>query len=959
GYTIQPLVVGNVLNFEGTPATITISSGIHSLASSAASDFVTFSTNSPLAINITDHSAALNWQTQLLTAANLPSSLTFTGPGLLYINNTTPAISSINTTGDIVITNGNLTVLNSKPSTSAIATTQLAITGGVGSISISNSAVENINQQVVSLTGRAAQLSAETGITLTSGTLLNSNEGTVSNAGLGCNLFTLSGNFTVSGGTLINNNQSTINDSGSGAIIGAGGNFIMNGGSFIQQNTGHITGNLAKGVFIQVPGNCSLSNATITFTNTAQNDSTLAAALMLVSADFTLNSGSFTLNNSGLVTQSVGTALEVAGSMTINGGSLILNNTGTVNQNVGVGIETNSTLTMNGGMINLNNAGTITGPTANGIAFGVLGNLFTMNGGLITISNTGTKSSGNLFGSAFFTKNTVLNGGMIINDDTFLANNLTIGSQGSFAGIGKVLGFGLTTPTQIMNSGAVIPGDPGPGGTPGTLTVNGSYTQTPSGTLVINLENSVSSELVITGTANLAGTLEIAGTTGSTVSPGTYTILQAAAVQGQFSSLLNFNLPFLMPQVSYFPTSVELTLIPTLSKYINLTQPQFSSINETYARLGRGMEKLRGRFSKAPEKKQIAAELPSRSQKLQSPSQILPVTLTSVPFKKVEKREESTPENRNEMIQDFQNEIAQNVEKEKTQRLTESLGEERPWNFYVGPKGQVGNVISTEDTQGYKDWSAGAFTGFDYAFSQVGVGLITEYERIKANVGKDWGNFVINNVHADAYATYAPSQLPEFSINGILGGGYEWYSVHHNVGNGGSTKAHSKGAEFDTLLGIEYSFRNSVFTDIPEKLQVIPLASIQYMYIHIDDYKEKGSSLFAMNVSKQNQKSLRSTLGFRVNYEWDFQNVKFSPEFTLSWQREYLDKDRRVHLTPVQSPNNGFFLEIPKSGRNIAQVGVDFLVTLYDRHSLESGYDFEYNNSYHTHFMYVSYNVRF
>ncbi|NNM43519.1 MAG: autotransporter outer membrane beta-barrel domain-containing protein [Chlamydiae bacterium] len=399
---------------------------------------------------------------------------------------------------------------------------------------------------------------------------------------------------------------------------------------------------------------------------------------------------------------------------------------------------------------------------------------------------------------------------------------------------------------------------------------------------------------------------------------------------------------------NYRPLLVGSFFTPFIQKYVNLTQPQFSSLNETHSRLGKEMKKLRGRFSGS----QASKSQTSRNQKkqtasaYQTPFQDLPVQLVSTPLPIFSRKETASP---NKKVTSTEQEIAQTIEKEKTERLTEALGSDLPWNFYMGTKGQIGNVISKKDTQGYKDWSVGAFSGFDYAFSQIGVGLIAEYERIKADVGNYWGNFVIDNVHADVYATYAPSSLPEFSINGILGGGYEWYSIKRSF----------QGAEFDTLLGVEYVFKKSAFSIMPEKLEISPLASVQYMYIHIDSYKDRDSAFSPMNVSQQNQKSLRSTLGMRVNYEWDSQNVKFSPELTLSWQREFLDKERSVHFTPIEWSNFGFSRKIPESGRNIALIGADFLVTLYDRHGLETGYDFEYNSLYHTHFMYLSYNVRF
>ncbi|NNM44018.1 MAG: autotransporter outer membrane beta-barrel domain-containing protein [Chlamydiae bacterium] len=161
------------------------------------------------------------------------------------------------------------------------------------------------------------------------------------------------------------------------------------------------------------------------------------------------------------------------------------------------------------------------------------------------------------------------------------------------------------------------------------------------------------------------------------------------------------------------------------------------------------------------------------------------------------------------------------------------------------------------------------------------------------------------------------------------------------------------------LLGIEYAFRNSRYSVIPNGFQVIPMASIQYAYLHINDFKEKGNPLHAMKISKQNVKSLRSNLGVRFDYTWKNSDIEFSPAVNLGWQREFLDKKYTLDFTPLTFQEFGFSVKLPRSGRNIALAGIDLLLTLFDRHGLEAGYDFEYNSLYHTHFVYMSYNVRF
>ena len=671
----------------------------------------------------------------------------------------------------------------------------------------------------------------------------------------------------------------------------------------------------------------TLNNGSMTFFNSGNiSNSSSNIGVNVESDSFIMNNGSLVFENRGNCSQrGIGTHMQIQ-DIVINEGAVTLTNQGAVSTaGVGVSLAANN-VTINGGSVSLTNQGAISNQ---GLGVGLYGGNITINGGVVTNSNFGSvDASSSTSSSIIFGQNKIVqNGGMFINDSLVATPIFMIGSAATYAGIGTT-GISIT-PVEMTNGGTVVPGDPGPGGLPGIMTITGSYTQTSSGTLVINIENQSSySQLLINGSANLSGTLEVAGSPGASISStDRYIVVNTTdGITGTFTNLLNFNL-FLMPQITYLPTSVELSFLATIPKYVNLIQPQFSSLNETHTRLTKSMEKLRTHFTK-------------------------PVKKTGT---KVTKSFNHSDEASIQFVA-YSDDFVET--EEKRERLTQALGDERPWNFYVGPKGQVGNVYSNEDAQGYRNWSTGAYTGFDYAFSQVGIGLLAEYERFKANVGKNWGDFIINTAHADIYATYAPSQLPEFSLNGIVGGGYQWYDIDRNVLQG-TTDASPRGAGFDSLFGVEYAFKNSVFEEIPENLYITPMASVQYMYLHIQDYTEKGVPLQNMKVSRQNQKSLRSNLGFRIGHTWEIPNVKFSPEFTCSWQREFLDKKRSVRFTQTTGPSVPVILEIGKSGRNIVLTGVDLMVTLYDRHGLEAGYDFEYNSAYHTHFMYMSYNVRF
>ena len=703
------------------------------------------------------------------------------------------------------------------------------------------------------------------------------------------------------------------------------------------------------------------------------------------------------------------------GNLNISGGQFLLNGydatVGNLNGTGGIIDLTNATLTLEGSSI---------------------GNITTIIQGAGQLAITGGANI--LAGINTYTGETDVISGTLYVDGSIASSSLTTVEQG-----GTLAGTGIIGPLHVL--GTVVPGGIDENSVPnidlpGNMTVDGDYVQTSDSILRINVESNVTaSELFVTGSAVLNGTLEVAEVPGGNIDPGnTYPILLASGgISGTFNKVTELNSPYLAPHVFYTPNTVDLFFSPTIfpnenqtGGYVNLSRPTFSSVNETYARLTRQMGRVRSRFTKNTtsfsseqkrpsgtseqklssrmgkgKKENAASKMQNRSMKDDRPISLAsseidhelsrlfenqaPGKMQSAVDPQLEVKEEATflpevttktfeanaTEPSHEVIPEVDTKALEAVAAEPTQqeivpeekreRLTESLGEERPWDFYFGPKGQVGNVVSKETYQGYRHSSLGAFTGLDYAFSQVGLGLIAEYERMDGKAGKKWGNFIINSVHADAYATYAPSVVPEFSVNGIVGGGYQWYDINRRINQGlvHTLRGSPRGAEFDTQLEIEYAFGDSAFSAMPETLQIIPLASLQYTYLHIDKYKEKGYQPFALDISQQNVKSLRSTLGFRINYSWMTENVEISPEANFGWQREFLDKDRDIDFIPILFPTFGFTVDFPKIGRNTALAGFDLLITLYKKHGIEAGYDFEYNSLYHTHFVYMGYNVKF
>lgn len=886
----------------------------------------TFSGGNPFTLTFSDTS--LLRVTQPWGAISPPSSMTVTGPGIFN-----PEGVAVTVNGPAYAYGGNHWM---------VSTTTTPLIGNGGSLSATDiwvregGNITNMNNADILNDTNGSAIFAST-ITVDAlenvGEYQHSNFGRVfQSVGYGTMTF-VSSDTNIKNGFLQLENMGFIGGGSSSADAVGGsfwnnnGDFYMTAGAWSNINHGEVNGRNTFGTLIEILGKYEMTDGLVEHSNYGKIR--------------------YATGISGDITYGVG--FKVQGDYWMYGGTTSYANYEEVESaqtSVGVIHLVEGDHTHNGGVFSLANYARVTGGGI-GVAAEIVGHL-TINDGLFSNSN-GEESLATDFGSigSLVKADSIeVNGGMFVNDDTVATDHFFVRPYGTMAGAGQYYDQHIGFTTNVVMQGMNIVGDPAPGGLPGIATINGTYSQTSTGTLAINvLNNSNVSKLIVTGPASISGELLVGASPGFDVTPGaTYPILQAnGGLSGTFGSVVSYNLPsYVALHVLYFPDLAEFVFSPNIVKYVRLQQPVFSSVNETNMRLQVQMGRQRGHFTKN----------------------------TPIVSKPKQATKKTTGHLQEEVSIQFvsnsfdENIAASNVEKEKTQRLTETVSapQELPWNFYIGPKGQIGNVLSKKDTQqGYSDWSAGFFTGIDYAWSQVGVGLLAEYERATANVGKHWGHFTIDNVHASLYSTYAPASAPEFSLQGIIGGGYDFYSIDRNIGNpeNQKTKSSPGAGEFDAFFGLEYAIRKSNVSGMPKCLQIIPLASVQFMYLTIGEYKEKGADSFDMKIGSQHPKSLRTSLGFRVNENWNWTNVSFSPELTFAWQREFFDKGQTIDFTPIGQPQYGVSLKLPRVGRNIALAGVDLLLTLYKRHGIEAGYNFEYNSMYHTHFMYMSYNIRF
>ena len=356
---------------------------------------------------------------------------------------------------------------------------------------------------------------------------------------IGAGTLTLTGTSTYSGATAVN--AGTLQAGAANAFAQNSAFTVASGATLDLASFDQTIGSLAGA------GSVTLGTATLTTGN--DNTSTTYSGVI---------SGTGSLSKIGTGTLVLAGANTYSGGTTLAAGTLRLEN----NQALGTGA-----LTTTGSVVDYANGVTIANPimvnsnttqlqvtTGTATQAGVISEL----NGSRPIEKIGAGTLVLTAANAYSGATTITAGTLMVNG-SIADSAVTVNSGAMLAGAGTV---GATT----INSGGIFA--PGPGGTPGAMTVQGNLAFQSGALYLVQVNPSSASSINVTvgGSATLAGTVQAVFASGSYVSR-TYTILTAAGGLGgtTFNTLTTTNLPAgFTPSLSYGNTEVILNLTAAL-----------------------------------------------------------------------------------------------------------------------------------------------------------------------------------------------------------------------------------------------------------------------------------------------------------------------------------------------------------------------------------------------------------
>ncbi len=663
------------------------------------------------------------------------------------------------------------------------------------------------------------------------------------------------GNFTISseGGVVsiavglgISGGTGTLNISSGGQLLTAllatttTGSASFDGGilQLFPMGIPSITG-FTPGNFVLEPGGLTIGTNSMTVTTdttvmSGPGQLTVSGMGMLTLNGVNTYTGG-TVVSPGILQAGVSYAIPPVGTVQIESMATFDLN-GTI-QIIG-GLSGDGSVTLGGGVLIIGSNGANT--TFDGVISDMALGEVTIQEGQCTLTNMQTYS-----GPTF-----INTGGTLIVDGSIASSSLiTIDPTGTLGGYGYV--------GNVANYGTIAPGN-----SIGSITVEGTYTQYATGGYQDEINAAGGTDqIIVTGVANLAGELNIIPAPGTYIKGTTYTILTAGEVIGKFEPivvtnpagyLLNFGIDYLSDSVVL--TYLNAGLIFTAS--VNHYNPQ-----QVLSYL------LAADLDSDPDLLSVGTVLTTLSDPTAALDQLHPAI-----FGAFELLNANTSSLGSKI---FNHRLSTNCPMN-----INPCCECNQLNAWLEPFGYCIEQDRVGEQVGFRADAIGILGGLDYTFQNgflLGIGGGYDKEHIKWKHHRGRGN--INSGHLGIYGNWIQAH---YYVEAAAVGGINAYDASRfiNFPTVDRTAKHdSKGYDFTGHLAGGYAFEHCDY-------EFGPFASVDYLYLRQNGFKEKGALSLDLDVHAKNSNMLRSEAGLSLSHSGAFGCPLFIPTIWVSCVNE-------------------------------------------------------------------------
>ncbi|MDD5546463.1 MAG: autotransporter domain-containing protein [Candidatus Omnitrophica bacterium] len=259
--------------------------------------------------------------------------------------------------------------------------------------------------------------------------------------------------------------------------------------------------------------------------------------------------------------------------------------------------------------------------------------------------------------------------------------------------------------------------------------------------------------------------------------------------------------------------------------------------------------------------------------------------------------------------------------------------------------GQAAHQDARGNSNGYSATIWGTALGGDIpAFHEkVRFGGSGGYAASNVNSKDNSGKTYINSYQSTFYGGYIDPEKPYY-VNGAFAFAYNTYKSKRDIAVGTiARRANSsyRGQQYSVLFDGGYTFKT-------KHVNITPIASLQYLHLHLQKYTETGADALNLSVAKQDYDMLQSGLGAKLDHPFEFGYGTLTPEVHARWLHDFIN-DNQDTTSTFAGGGGSFATQGFTPARDALNVGGRLTLVTKGNWSVDANYDFEYKQDYTSH----------